>query len=494
MFSLIQYDGHTNGSGMSIALQAELDEARRHQARLEGDIARLITVDQLTGLLNRTSFMSKVDAHFKAVDDQALDSPPLSALIEFGLTGLPRIAGTLGRHVGDYMVSALAARLHAMVEPMTLCCRLDYRSFAVFIPQIADPLEAMTRAKTFLTRLSEPVDWVDRKLTIDVGAGVVLSNSGERDATAMLQCSGLAYKSATDRGAPGYAFYNPHLAQASKRKADILSAIQDALDKQYLSLHYQPVFNSVGGELSGFEALVRLDHPVHGQLSPREFIPVAEGAGLISKIGGWALAEACRAASSWPQHLTVAVNVSPEQFLDGTLMTDIHNALELSSFPAYRLEVEITESTMMGDADIVLSQLEAMREMGCAIVLDDFGTGFSSLSYLWKFPFSKLKIDRSFVETMEHKPKVRGVLSSIMSLSRNLGLKVTAEGIETETQAAMIQNMQCDYIQGFLLGRPMPEHELAAVVMSRFAKQLQAGDTFHSDSFKPEVQQVGMTG
>jgi predicted signal transduction protein with EAL and GGDEF domain len=476
---------------MSIELQAELDEARRHQARLEEDIAHLITVDQLTGLLNRTAFMSRVDAYFKAVDQDADGPPPLSAMIEFGLTGLPRIAGTLGRHVGDYMVSALAARLHAMAEKTTLCCRLDYRSFAVFVPRITDPLEAMTLAKTFVTRLCEPVDWVDRKLTIDVGAGVVLSSLDERDATSMLQNAGLAYKSATDRGAPGYAFFNPNLAQASRRRADVVSAIHDALDHQYLSLHYQPFFNSATGALSGFEALVRLNHPVHGFVSPQEFIPVAEATGLISKIGGWALAEACRTASTWPQHLTIAVNVSPEQFLDGTLMTDIHNALELSSFPAYRLEVEITESTMMSDADVVLSQLDALREMGCAIVLDDFGTGYSSLSYLWKFPFSKLKFDRSFVEAMEQKPKVRGMLTSMMSLSRNLGLKVTAEGIETPSQAAMIQDMQCDYIQGYLTGRPAPAQDLAAIVMAGFAKQIVACAPALPEFVSPGLQRVG---
>jgi diguanylate cyclase (GGDEF)-like protein len=455
---------------MSPDPKTELDQLRRHNARLEEDIARLLMLDQLTGLLNRSAFMSKVDAHFKA----AGSNPPLSAMIEFGMTGLPRLAGSLGRHVGDYVVSALAARLHAMVDTGTLCCRLDYRSFAVFIPSIADPLEAMTRAKAYLNKLVEPIDWVDRKLTIEIGAGVVLSGPDEHDAAGLLQNAGLAYKSATERGGPGYAFFNPALSQASKRRTDVLTAVQDSLDQHYLSLNYQPFFNCQSGELAGFEALLRLKHPTMGFVPPAEFIPVAEDAGLISKIGAWVMAEACRTAVHWPQHLTVAVNVSPEQFLDGTLLTDVHNALEVSSFPAYRLEVEITESTMMGDADVVLSQLESLREMGCPIVLDDFGTGYSSLSYLWKFPFSKLKIDRSFITAMEQKPRVRGMLSSIMSLSRNLGLKVTAEGIETPEQAAIIQDIQCDFIQGYLTGKPVPRQDIAAFIMSRFAKQLKA--------------------
>jgi diguanylate cyclase (GGDEF)-like protein len=455
---------------MSTDLTIEIEDLRRQKARLEADVTRLVMTDQLTGLLNRSAFMARVDAHFKAAGHAA----PLSAIIEIGLTGLPRLSGTLGRHVGDYVVSALAARLHAFVESNTLCCRLDYRSFAVFIPTIGDPLEAMTFAKTCLSRLGESIDWVDRKLNIDIGAGVALSNPNIQDANTLLQNAGLAYKSATQRGGPGYAFFNPALSQAAKRRTDVLVAIQDALDKHYLSLNYQPFFNSQSGELSGFEALLRLNHPELGFVSPAEFIPVAEEAGLISRIGAWAMVEACRTAANWPQHLTVAVNVSPEQFLDGTLMTDIHNALELSSFPAYRLEVEITESTMMGDADIVLSQLEALREMGCPIVLDDFGTGYSSLSYLWKFPFSKLKIDRSFVQAMETKPRVRGMLTSIMALSRNLGLKVTAEGIETEEQSRIFQDMDCDFIQGYLTGRPMPATDIAAIIMTRFAKQIKA--------------------
>jgi diguanylate cyclase (GGDEF)-like protein len=448
----------------------ELEQLRRQKVRLEEDVARLKTLDQLTGLLNRNAFMSCVDAQFNA----GADAPPLSAMIEFGIRGLPRITGALGRHVGDYLISALAARLHAFSDNNAICCRLDYRSFAIFIPSIADPLEALTKAKSYLNKLSEPVDWVDRRLSLEIGAGVALSTQEERDASSLLQNAGLAYKSATDRGGPGYAFFNPALAQAARRRSDVLNAVQEALDSQYFSLNYQPFFNSQTGELSGFEALLRLIHPIHGFISPAEFIPVAESSGLISKVGAWALAEACRTAVNWPGHLTVAVNVSPEQFLDGSLMTDIHNALELSSFPAYRLELEITESTMMGDAEVIMSQLEALREMGCAIVLDDFGTGYSSLSYLWKFPFSKIKIDRSFVQAMQTNSKVRGMLQSIMGLSRNLGLKVTAEGIETDTQATLVQDMQCDYIQGYLTGKPAKAEDIAALIMTRFAKELNA--------------------
>jgi diguanylate cyclase (GGDEF)-like protein len=453
---------------MSAAFQSELEQLRRHKLRLEEDVARLVNLDQLTGLLNRNAFMTKVDAHFKA----AGEFPPLAAMIEFGMRGLPRLAGSLGRHVGDYLVSALAARLNSTADRTSLICRLDHHSFALFIPNIADALEAMTIAKTCITSLSQPIDWVDRKLSIDMGAGVALSGANEHDAITLLHNAGLAYKSATARGGPGYAFFNPALAQAARRRSDIQIAIQDALEKHYFSLVYQPCFNSQTGELASFEALLRLNHPDYGNIAPADFVPVAEESGLISKIGAWALAEACRTAVNWPQHLSVAVNVSPEQFFDGTLMTDIHHALELSSFPAYRLELEITESTMMNDTEIVMSQLESLKDMGCAIVLDDFGTGYSSLSYLWKFAFSKIKIDRSFIHALEKQARVRGMLSAIMSLSRNLGLRVTAEGIETEQQVELCQDMQCDFIQGYHTGRPMAAEDIPALIMARFAADI----------------------
>jgi diguanylate cyclase (GGDEF)-like protein len=451
---------------MEEQLRAEIEALRLHKARLEKDVERLLKLDQLTGLYNRTAFISRVDAHFKNADANSAQS----ALIEFSVSGLPRISGSLGRHAADYLLSALAARLNSLAPEGQFCCRLDYRSFACFIPSITDPLTALTFAKDTLKRLSEPVDWVDRRLSVEVAAGVSLSSEIERDAETLLLYAGLACRSASERGGPGYAFYNPALAEATRRRSEIVAAIQEALDNHHFSLVYQPFYNASTGQLSGFEALMRMVHPKLGPISPAEFIPAAEYAGLVSKLGAWSLAEACRTAVLWPQDIVVAVNVSPEQFLDGSLMTDVHNALEISTLPAYRLEIEVTESTMMGDIDTILPQIQALRDLGCAIVLDDFGTGYSSLSYLWKFPFTKIKIDRSFVQAADTQPRVRGMIGVIMDLGRNLGLKVTAEGIESPMQAAMMQGYNCTYLQGYLTGKPMPASDIAAVILKRFAE------------------------
>jgi diguanylate cyclase (GGDEF)-like protein len=447
---------------------SEIDQLRKLNVQLEKDIAHVLRHDQLTGLMNRTAFVSEVDQIMTRADYAATSA----AIIEIGIRGIPRLAGSLGRHVADYVISALAARLNAIRDQNSLCCRLDYWSFAIFIPLIHDPLEALTTAKTVIEALSVPVDWVDRPLKMELGAGVALTVEGQHEAIELLEKAGLALKSATEKNGPGYAFFNPALAQIAKRKANVLQALQDSTEQHLFKLEYQPFYATKSGQLVGFEALMRMHHPVLGVISPAEFIPVAEESGIITKLGAWALAEACREASSWPSQLTVAVNISPEQFYSGTLLSDVHNALELSSFPAYRLELEITEGTMLKDSDMVMSQLSSLRDMGCAIVLDDFGTGYSSLSYLWKFPFSKLKIDRSFIKALDDSHLVRGMLRSIIDLSRNLGLKITAEGIETQSHVTVLKDFSCDYIQGYLTGRPAAQTDLPAIILKNYASQL----------------------
>ena len=432
--------------------------------KLEADIEHMSRHDQLTGLLARTAFVTVLDGIMSS------DSGSNGALIAIAVRGVPRISGTLGRHVGDYVIAALAARLNAMVLSGSLKCRLDHNHYAIYLPKISDPLEPLTIAKEIIGSLSQAVDWVDRRLSVDVAAGVALAVDNDGDATNLIHNAELALKSAAMRGGPGYAFFNPALAQSAKRRNDVLLALQTALDTQSVSLNYQPVFDANNGHLNGFEALMRLNSPELGAVSPAEFIPVAEEAGLINKLGAWALAEACRAASAWPHHLTVAVNMSAEQFYSGSLVTDVHNALELSSFPAYRLELEITESTLLKDSETVLAQLTTLREMGCAIVLDDFGTGYSSLSYLWKFPFSKLKIDRAFVNALESTPLARGMLQSIIGLAHNIGIKVTVEGIETQKHADVLRQLGANFLQGFFLGRPMDETALAATVLKEIGK------------------------
>jgi len=336
---------------------------------------------------------------------------------------------------------------------------------------VDDPLTAMTIAKDVLKLLQVPVDWLDRTLVVDVAAGVAQVIECEGESATLLHNAELAVKNAIQHGAVGYAFFNPALAKTAKRRGDILHAMQESLDHGYFEMYFQPVFDANLKRLVGFEALMRMNTPELGKVSPVEFIPIAEESGLIAKLGAWALVEACRVASNWPSHLTVAVNISPEQFYAGTVTIDVHNALQLSSLPASRLEIEVTESSVLKNSESVQVQLKALQELGCGIALDDFGTGYSSLSYLWKFPFSKLKIDRAFIAAMDDSPVARGILESILGLAKHVGLKVTAEGIETLEQQNILADLGAHFLQGFHLGHPLSEAQLPAFFLSQIPRE-----------------------
>lgn len=445
------------------------EELEERVSRLEDDIERLSTTDSLTGLLTRVAFLAEIDQKIYFPASPTSQRP--GTMIEVFIRDIPRITGTLGRHVGDYVMSALAARLNMMALPVNVKSRLSQDQFGILFPNINDPLAAMTTAKDILKALQAPVDWLDRTLVIDVAAGVALAadcdGEGEGDASSLLHNADLAVKTAIQRGGANYAFYNPALAKSAKRRNDILNALQQGLEKGHIEMYFQPVFEASTCKLVGFEALMRMQTPELGTVSPVEFIPIAEESGLIAKLGAWALLDACRVASNWPSYLTVAVNISPEQFYAGTVTTDVHHALQLTSLPANQLELEVTESSVLKDSESVQIQLLALQELGCGIALDDFGTGYSSLSYLWKFPFSKLKIDRAFISAMDSTPVAKGILESILSVAKHVGLKVTAEGIETQEQQDVLAGLGAHFLQGFHFSRPMSEAELPGFLLSQ---------------------------
>jgi EAL domain-containing protein (putative c-di-GMP-specific phosphodiesterase class I) len=303
-------------------------------------------------------------------------------------------------------------------------------------------------------------------------SGIALSSTDGNTAATLARSAELALLTAREQGTPGYGFFNPEIADDVARRIAVRRAVTRAAETQDFRLDFQPVYNIRTGELNGFEALIRLNDPELGEISPAEFIPVAEQAGLIRQIGAWCLQEACRVAVEWPAHLIVAVNLSPSQFLSGALIGDVRKALEDNRFPSYRLEVEITEGTLLNDSELVLGQLRVLRDLGVAVALDDFGTGYSSLSYLWKFPFSKLKIDRSFVSALDESPSAKGIVRSIIKLGHGLGLTVTGEGIENTKQLGILRDLGCDMAQGYLLDRPARTAELAAIILRNFANGL----------------------
>jgi EAL domain-containing protein (putative c-di-GMP-specific phosphodiesterase class I) len=236
-------------------------------------------------------------------------------------------------------------------------------------------------------------------------------------------------------------------------------------------LHYQPLFEMSQRRLAGFEALIRMPAADGTLIPPLTFIPVAEELRLIDQIGAWVLREACRTAATWPEHLTVAVNLSPTQFVAGSISGIVAAALKEAGLAAHRLELEITESLLLGNTETIMAQLLTLKAMGVAIVMDDFGAGYSSFSYLWRFPFDKIKIDRSFIQGLDGSHcQVGTVVKAIIALGRELHMRVTVEGVETANQAAFLESADGDQAQGFFFGRPVPASELSASILADFEK------------------------
>jgi EAL domain-containing protein (putative c-di-GMP-specific phosphodiesterase class I) len=254
---------------------------------------------------------------------------------------------------------------------------------------------------------------------------------------------------------------------ALKARIELERTISHATSAGLFVLHYQPIYQLAGRRLTGFEALLRLPAADGTLIAPSVFIPIAEELHLIDKIGNWVLREACRTAAEWPPHLTVAVNVSVAQFEPGRVSRDVRAALDDSGLAPHRLELEITENLLLKDSESVLDELRALKAMGVAIAIDDFGIGFSSLSYLWRFPFSKIKIDQSFLTGLESGGRAaETVMKMIMSLGRDLNMRVTVEGVETEKHVQFLEEAGGDQAQGFYFGRPLPALELSAKVLS----------------------------
>ena len=436
---------------------------------LREHLQQLSSYDQDTSLLNCEALLGAINTEITKTGLQT----PVAALIEIRIRGLSRIGEVYGRKAIGAVIRQLAERLELASINNRIIGRIDHKSFGVFLYNVGDPLEALQTAKQLVALCSRPVPWGDQKLSIEAIAGVALTSETAQDAATLLHHAGLALRASSESGSPGYSFFDPAEAQAAKRRNDLIAIIARAVEQNQFEMFYQPFFSFKSGKLVGFEALMRLRHPEFGNIAPSEFIPIAEEIGLISRLGAWCIEDTCRTAAEWPSHLIVAVNFSPAQFYTGTLLAEVNHALEHTKFPAYRLDVEITEGTFLKDQELILSQLNALRDMGCSIALDDFGTGYSSLSYLWQFPFSKLKIDRSFIHALDTTPKAPSILKSIIELSRNLGIEVTAEGIETNEQMLALRSLNCDYLQGYFCGKPTAKSNLAAIILKNFSETLE---------------------
>ena len=404
------------------------------------------------------------------------DSETHASVIICELTGLAWVSRNERVEAAQMALEEAQERLSARLPRGALAAQWNEERFVVLLPANSDPMSALSLARDLCTSLTTGPTLANLSPAITCHAGIALAPADGTRLCELVNKAELALAEARRQGKPGYGFYAPGMSVVADRRSALQRAVRDAVGSDALRLELQPVYAMRGGELTGFEALIRLNDPELGQIPPSEFIPLAEEAGFIVEIGEWVLEEACRVAAQWPPHLVVSVNLSPAQFHSGTLISSTRRALQRHSLPAYRLEVEITEGTLMTDSELVMGQLRLLRDMGVGVALDDFGTGYSSLSYLCKFPFSKLKIDRSFAAALDQSASAKNVLRAIVKLGHGLGMTVTAEGIETQRQLSLLRHIGCDLAQGYLLGRPTPLSDLAAIILRNFAQQLARQD------------------
>jgi len=414
--------------------------------------------DALTGLPNRMFFLDHLKQSVRRI--KRTQQPPFAVLfLDFDRFKI--INDRLGHMVGDQLLIAIANRLRAAVRPGDTVARLGGDEFTILLDGLASPDDAIDTARRLLSNLSEEFRLPGREVFITASIGVALSTTGYEHAEEVLRDADTAMYRAKSLGRGRYEIFDKAMDANNTDLLQIETDLWRALERDELTLDYQPIVSLQTGRIAGFEALLRWIHPSRGIVSPLEFISVAEETGLIIPMGQWVLNQACRQTREWqkryPQKppITISVNLSPKQFMQRDLIDQISLALDSGGLSPASLKVEITEGMVMQNVESTMQMLGQLQALGIAISLDDFGTGYSSLSYLHRFPISTLKIDQSFVSSMSNNQESLEIVRTILGLARNLKMEVIAEGVETLEQAEELRAMNCEYGQGFYFSKAL---------------------------------------
>ena len=423
----------------------------RERQTAEARLQFLAHHDDLTGLPNRERCLESLGA---ALARARRDGTQIGVLA-LDLDRFKEVNDTFGHAAGDVLLRDVAARLRENTREEDIVARLGGDEFIVVQVGVVQPDGAAQLAERLIRALAEPYDLDGHRTLVGASVGVAVTPIDGDAADVLLSRADTALYRAKAEGRGAARFFEPGMDAALKARREMERDLRHAVAEGGFELHYQPLYNLSDSTLAGFEALLRWTRPGYGSVPPAEFIPLTEETGLIVPIGAWVLRTACRTAVSWPDGAKIAINLSPAQFRRGDLVATVAEVLAETGLAPERLELEITEGLLLQDTEAVLATLVELRGLGVGIAMDDFGTGYSSLAYLWRFPFTKLKIDRSFVTGMGGNPKAAAIVETVVALGRSLGLAVTAEGIETQTEANTLRGLGCDLGQGYLLGRPM---------------------------------------
>lgn len=466
--------------------QPELDESGRvcgllgtlqdisNRKETEARMLRLAYFDGLTGLPNRESFQHQLRGELRRAERNG----QRLAVLFMDLDGFKDINDTMGHEAGDLVLQAAADRLRGVIRSSDEVsraapsadlhlARLGGDEFTAMLTHLSDPADALAVAQRIGEKMRTPFIVHDRDLRLTASIGIALYPDDGIDVATLLKHADTAMYHAKERGRDNVQYYSSDLTQRAMNRMDLEHDLRTALEQEQFHLVYQPQMNTRTGRIESVEALIRWAHPQRGPISPADFIPLAERNGLIVPIGERVMRMACEAAAAWAREglpLRVAVNLSPVQLGDRHLLQAVQDALTHSGLPAERLELEMTETAFMADGAGALDTLRSLRTAGVRLSLDDFGTGFSSMNYLQRMPLHTIKVDRSFVNGLPQEQDSVSIVRAIVSLAKSLGLEVTAEGVETAEQARLLTEMQCEYLQGWLIARPVSAAEIPATL------------------------------
>jgi len=447
-------------AGGWVAIHEDITERRRAEER----IAHMARYDALTDLPNRVLFKEQLEEALK------YRRPGESvAMICFDLDRFKDVNDSLGHPLGDGLLRQVAERLRKCVEGRGIAARFGGDEFAVIQSGVTDSQQVIGLAQDILDVVGAPYEVDGHGIVIGASAGIAVAPEDGNEPDLLIRNSDLALYSAKAENRGAVRFFNPEMNDRLQKRRMLEKELRNAIAQEQFELHYQPVVDITRNEVTCFEALLRWRHPERGLIMPGEFIALAEECWLIGRIGAWVLRRACCDAMSWPGNITIAVNLSPAQFKSPYLLQDVINALAASKLPANRLELEITEGVLLANTESTLSVLETLRGFGIRIAMDDFGVGYSSLSYLSRFPFDRIKIDGSFVRTMAEDASSLAIIRAVRGLSGDLSIALTAEGVETEMQLEQLRAEGVGTVQGYVFSRPRPFAETAELI-SRFRR------------------------
>jgi diguanylate cyclase (GGDEF)-like protein len=438
-----------------VATHEDITDRKQYEDR----VAYLAHYDALTSLPNRVLFQDRLQKELGNVH-----SGGRIALLYIDIDEFKSVNDSLGHPIGDELLKGVALRLSRCIGETDLIARLGGDEFAIVQTGIKDTADVTDLASRIYEAIRDPFECLGHQLVTDASIGIAIAPQDASESDQLLMKADLALYGAKADGRRTYRFFEPGMDARAKTRLTLQHDLRQAMTDGGFELHYQPLVNLGSNQVTGCEALLRWRHPERGMISPAEFIPVAEDTGLITRLGEWVLTTACAEAATWPDHVRIAVNVSPIQFRSPIFGLKVATALSASGLEANRLELEITEAVLIRDDEMALSILHQLRALGVRIALDDFGTGYSSLSYLQRFPFDKIKIDRCFVSDMAEIDGSSAIVRAVVNIAAARNMTTTAEGVETEQQRELLHALGCTEMQGYLFSRPRPVAEIRTLL------------------------------